>query len=285
MTDLADRRRYFSDELAICYNLRTPGLIEALATVPREDFLPPGPWMIQGAGDVGGQPRPTIDADPKHVLHNVSVAIDPARQLFNGGPSVVVPAIDALGLAAGQRVLHVGAGLGYYTAILADVVGPRGLVLAFEVDAALASGAAANLASRPHVSVVHGDASEVAGETFDAIFVSAGVTHPPIVWLDALAVGGRLVLPLTASMPQMRNIGKGWLLLLTKESDASFTARPMTMVAIYSALGLRDEGMNAELGQAMQKTPFLRALRLRRDPHDKGADCWFHGPAFCFQQT
>src|SRR6187397_1262397 len=223
--------------------------------------------MIQGAGDVGGQPRPTIDADPKHVLHNVSVAIDPARQLFNGGPSVVVPAIDALGLAAGQRVLHVGAGLGYYTAILADVVEPRGRVLAFEVDAALASGAAANLASRPHVSVVHGDASEVAGETFDAIFVSAGVTHPPIAWLDALAVGGRLVLPLTASMPQMRNIGKGWLLLLTKESDASFTARPMTMVAIYSALGLRDDGMNAELGQAMQKTPFLRALRLRRDPH------------------
>ena len=283
MTDLADRRRYFSDELAICYNLRTPGLIEALATVPREDFLPPGPWMIQG--DVGGQPRPTIDADPKHVLHNVSVAIDPARQLFNGGPSVVVPAIDALGLAAGQRVLHVGAGLGYYTAILGDVVGPRGRVLAFEVDAALASGAAANLASRPHVSVVHGDASEVAGETFDAIFVSAGVTHPPIAWLDALAVGGRLVLPLTASMPQMRNIGKGWLLLLTKESDASFTARPMTMVAIYSALGLRDEGLNAELGQAMQKTPLLRALHLRRDPHEKGADCWFHGPAFCFRQA
>jgi protein-L-isoaspartate(D-aspartate) O-methyltransferase len=285
MSDLAARRRYFSDELAIGYNLRTPALIEALATVRREDFLPPGPWLIQGAGDVGGQPRLTPDADPKHVLHNVSVAIDPARQLFNGGPSAVVPAIDALDLAAGERVLHVGAGLGYYTAILADVVGSHGRVLAFEVDDALASGAAENLASRPQVRVVHGDASEIGGDTFDAIFVSAGVTHPPEKWLDALAVGGRLVLPLTSSMPQMRNIGKGWLLLLTRQSDASFTVRPMTIVAIYSAQGLRDEGMNAELGRALQKTPYLRPLHLRRDPHDQGGDCWFHGPGFCFRQS
>ena len=285
MTDLDARRRYFSEEIAICYNLQTRALIDALATIAREDFLPPGPWMIQGAGDVGGLPRPTPDADPKYVSHNVSVAIDPARQLFNGSPSVVVPAIDALGLAAGERVLHVGAALGYYTAILADVVGSHGRVLAFEVDAALAAGAAANLATRAHVRAVHGDASEIGGETFDAIFVSAGVTHPPAAWLDALAVGGRLVVPLTASMPQMRHIGKGWLLLIQKESETSFVVRPLTMVAIYSAVGWRDDALNAELGQALQRTPYLRALRLRRDPHDQGADCWFHGSDFCFKQA
>lgn len=285
MSDLAARRRYFSDELAICYNLRTPALVEAVATVPREAFLPPGPWVIQGAGDAMGQPRQTPDDDPRHVVHNIAVAIDPVRQLFNGGPATVVPAIDALALQAGQRVLHVGAGLGYYTALLAEAVGASGVVVAFEVDAALASGAQANLASRRHVRVIHGDASAPGTDSFDAIFVSAGVTHPPLAWLDALAPGGRMILPMTATMPQMKTIGKGWMLLVTRQDETTFSAKPMTMIAIYSAIGLRDDGSNAALGQAMQRTPFLREMQLTRVAHDRADACWLHGDGYCFQTS
>jgi protein-L-isoaspartate(D-aspartate) O-methyltransferase len=114
MTDeLSLQRRFFADEVQAVGNIRNSLLIEALATVPRERFLRPGPWVIRGEGDFGGAVRQTMDADPRHVYHNVSVAIDSNRQLFNGAPSVVASWIDALDLQLGDRVLHVGFGLGY----------------------------------------------------------------------------------------------------------------------------------------------------------------------------
>ena len=99
---LDQRRRFFAEEIQAVCNLRTAGLVEALATVPREAFLPPGPWTIRAEGDYGEPPRQTPDADPRHVYHNISVAIDPARMLFNGAPSVVAMCIDRLALAAGS---------------------------------------------------------------------------------------------------------------------------------------------------------------------------------------
>jgi protein-L-isoaspartate(D-aspartate) O-methyltransferase len=127
MSDLVQlQRRFFAEEIQAVANLRTPALVEALASVPREAFLPPGPWTIRAEGDMGGPMRQTPDADPRHVSHNVSVGIEPARMLFNGAPSFVGIGIDALGLTAGNRVLHVGCGRGYYSAVLAECVGGSG---------------------------------------------------------------------------------------------------------------------------------------------------------------
>ena len=61
--------------------------------------------------------------------------------------------IDALELGRGARVLHVGCGLGYYTAVMAHCTGPAGRVLAFEADEALAGAARRNLASMSWVEV------------------------------------------------------------------------------------------------------------------------------------
>ena len=160
----------------------------------------------------------TPDADPGRVYHNIAVAIDPARQLFNGQPGTLGVWIDALELAPGARVLHVGCGLGYYTAVIAQAVGSSGRVVAFEVDEALAAAAKRNLASMPWVDARCGDASQATGETFDAILVNAGVTHPLDAWLDALAPGGRMILPLTSTMPAMGpTLGKGLVFVLTKQ--------------------------------------------------------------------
>ena len=147
------RRRVFAEEIRTSANLRTAALVDALAAVPREQFLRPGPWTIRGEGDVGGPARQTPDADPRHLYDNVSVAIDPERQLFNGGPGAVVPWIDALNLRAGHRVLHLGCGLGYYSAVMAHVVGPTGHVLALEADSTLAQEASQNLAAIGSVEV------------------------------------------------------------------------------------------------------------------------------------
>jgi protein-L-isoaspartate(D-aspartate) O-methyltransferase len=195
----------------------------------------------EGRGDFGGPPRETPDADPRHVYHNVVFAIDPARQLFNGQPSTIGMWIDALGLVPGARVLHVGAGLGYYTAIMGHVVGPRGRVVAIEVDEALAFEARSNLLSLPWIDVRHGNATERFGERFDAIVINAGATHPQDAWLEALAPRGRLVVPLTLAMPPGAPLGKGFVVLLDNDRDGlEMSARVLTLVMIYSGLGIRD---------------------------------------------
>jgi protein-L-isoaspartate(D-aspartate) O-methyltransferase len=279
--DLERRRQYFAEEIAAVANLKTPQLVEALASLPREKFLRPGPWLVRGEADFG-EARTTADAAAQHVYHNYSIVIDAARQLFNGAPGIVAASIDALTLVPGSRVLHVGAGLGYYSGLMAHVVGARGRVVAVEVDTALASEARANLAAVPWVDVRLGDGTELAGdESFDAILVSAGVTHPQRTWLDALALGGKMVLSLTATMPAMGPLGKGFSAVFTKTGNDTFSARVLAMTLIYSGLGLRNEGLNTQLGQAMTRTPFPRFSCLRTDAHLPSASCWLHSEDFC----
>jgi protein-L-isoaspartate(D-aspartate) O-methyltransferase len=275
---LTARRRFFAEEIQAVAGLTGAALVEALASVPREAFLPGGPWVVQG--DISGA-RPTPDADPRHVYHNYSVAIDPQRQLFNGAPALVAGAIDKLGVAEGMRVLHVGAGLGYYSAILAHITGSSGRVVAIEVDKELAAQAQANTGSMPWLDVRSGDATTAFDETFDAMLISTGVTHPQAVWLDALAEGGRMILPLTAVIPAMGPVGKGVMVLVTRRSADDFSARALTFVAIYSGVGLRDDALNEQLGRALMRAPFPRLTRLRRDAHDAGSTCWLHGADFC----
>jgi protein-L-isoaspartate(D-aspartate) O-methyltransferase len=281
VTTLDSQRQFFAQEIEAVAHLETPALVTALATVPRERFLRPGPWLVRGEGDIGGGSRRTPDADPRHTYHNYSIAIDPERQLFNGTPSLIACMIDRLGLRPGARALHVGAGLGYYTALLGQVVGRAGRLVAIEIDPVLAAEATSNLTSMPWVEVRCGDGTSLGSETFDAILVNAGVTHPQDVWLDALVPGGRLILPLTASMPQMGTIGKGIMTMLTCRAAEEFEARVLTFVAIYSGVGLRDETLNAQLGKALMRSPFPKLTRLRRDPHEVGPDCWLHGPSSC----
>ena len=57
MTDLDAQRRRFAEEIRTSANLRTAALVDALAAVPREQFLRPGPWTIRGEGDVGRPAR------------------------------------------------------------------------------------------------------------------------------------------------------------------------------------------------------------------------------------
>jgi protein-L-isoaspartate(D-aspartate) O-methyltransferase len=279
MMPLDLRRRFYAEEIEAAANLTSASLVDALATVPREQFLRPGPWTVRSESDFTSGPRQTPDSDPRHIYHNLAVALDPARQLFNGAPSVVAMVIDRLALQAGDRVVHVGCGTGYYTAVMAHCVGASGKVTAIDVDAALAAEAGANLASLPWVDVQHGDGRTIDGG-LDAVLVNAGVTHPLDSWLDALRPGGRLALPLTVAMSS--SIGKGLLLLLTRASDGNeFAARVLGLVAIYNAIGLRDAAAGQQLAVALKKQPMVSLTRLRRDAHDALPTCWLHRDGLC----
>jgi protein-L-isoaspartate(D-aspartate) O-methyltransferase len=281
MSDLDAQRRFFAEEIQVASNLQSVAVVNALSTVARERYLPPGPWTIRGEADFRAASRQTPDGDPRHVYHNVAVAIDPARMLFNGAPGLLAMAIDALTLRPGDRVLHLGTGLGYYTAVMAECVGESGRVLGIEVDAAIAADARANLAGYSWVDVRQGDGSTPLGEHFDAILVNAGVTHPLPAWLEALAPAGRLMIPLTATMPAMKTIGKGPLVLITNNGSDAWPARVAGFVAIYTALGIRDDHVNTLIGQALGGAPFAPLKSFRRDTHEREPTCWLHAPAFC----
>jgi protein-L-isoaspartate(D-aspartate) O-methyltransferase len=279
MMPLDLRRRFYAEEIEASANLRNASVVDALATVPREQFLRPGPWTVRSEADLFSGPRQTPDADPRHVYHNLAIALDPARQLFNGAPSVVAMVIDRLALKPADRVVHIGCGTGYYTAVMAHCVGAFGKVTAIDVDAALAAEAGANLVSLPWVDVRHGDGTTIDGHQ-DAVLVNAGVTHPLDSWLDALRPGGRLALPLTVAVSPA--IGKGLLVLLTRASEGGeFAAQVLGFVAIYNAIGLRDDRVGQQLAVAMQKQPLAALTRLRRDAHDAQPSCWLHRQGVC----
>jgi protein-L-isoaspartate(D-aspartate) O-methyltransferase len=279
--ELDQRRRFFAEEIQAASNLKTTALIEGLATLPRERFLPRGPWTVRSEADFFSPPRQTPDDDPRHVYHNLSVAIDPARQLFNGMPGFVAMIVDRLALRPGARVLHVGCGTGYYTALIAGCVGPAGRVLALEVDEALAADARANLAALRWTEVRHADGSDALDEPFDAILVNAGVTHPLDAWLDALAAGGRMMLPLTTAMAP--TVSKGVMLELRRgEKPQALDVRLISIVSIYSAIGLRDQALNDRIGAALKRNPFPALKRFRRDQHAEDASCWLHTAKGCW---
>src|SRR5262249_18981239 len=150
VADLPALRRRYAEMLRTAASVRTDALIEAFARVRREDFLGPGPWQIMVSPNLVYATTP--DGNPAHLYRDVIVAIDVQRRLNNGQPSGLARWFDALGLSVGERVLHVGCGVGYYTAVLAETVGPSGEVTGIEYDQQLAARAAANLAYLPHVS-------------------------------------------------------------------------------------------------------------------------------------
>jgi protein-L-isoaspartate(D-aspartate) O-methyltransferase len=191
-------------------------------------------------------------------------------------------AIAALDLQPGARVLHVGAGLGYYTAVMAALVGPAGRVLGLEVDADLAARARGLVEPHLPIELRHGDGLAPPDERFDAILVNAGVTHPLPTWLDALEPGGHLVLPLTVSIPAMgTTLGKGILVRISRGSGDDFDARVLSVVVIYSAVGLRDDTLAAPLAAALMRSPVPAFRRLTRQPHAPADTCWLHTPAWC----
>jgi protein-L-isoaspartate(D-aspartate) O-methyltransferase len=272
---LAQLRRWYAEELRFAGPVESDAVLRAFASVPRERFLGPGPWQAHSDSRRGGY-RATPDADPRHVYHNVLFALDATRRINNGAPSLWAYVLDNMKLAAGERVLHLGCGTGYYSAIMAELVGPRGQVTAVERDAALAAQARDALASWPQVDAVMADGADHDGGPRDAIVVSAGATHPLPVWLDALRPGGRLLLPLTSE-----RLG-GFMLKVERGHAAdSMSASFLCRAWFIPFVGARDTALDRRLAEQIDAghADFVQSLRL--DRHVPDGSCWLHGDTFC----
>lgn len=274
--EVAAARRRFAEELRYVARVRSPAVVAAFAAVPRERFLGPGPWRVLSPMAMAEGYWTTGDDDPRHLYHDVLVAIDERRRLNNGQPSLWAFLYDRLGPLAGAHVVHVGAGTGYYSAVLAELVGRGGRVTALEVDPDLAARAGANLADAwPQAEVVAADGFAFRpGRPADAIVVNAGVSHLSPAWLDALAPGGgRLLVPLTAGRR------RGGFLLITRPAGASrrHPARFAGPTRIIPCVGGRDPGAEARLEAALAGSGLDSVRSLRRDPEPPDATCWLAG--------
>jgi protein-L-isoaspartate(D-aspartate) O-methyltransferase len=158
--------------------VRDERVLAALAAVPRETYVP---------------------ADRR-----AEAALDRPIPIAGGQvttqPSLVASMVEALSLAGGERVLEIGAGLGYQAAILARLARE---VWTVEYRSELAAAARANLAAEgvanAHVVVGDGSLGLPAHAPYDAIVVAAAhpLVPPPLV--EQLTDGGRLVQPIGPS--------------------------------------------------------------------------------------
>lgn len=218
----------------------------------------------------------TEETDPRRVYHNVLIELDGEKGINNGQPSLWAFCFDQLGVGAGDHVLHLGCGTGYYTAILAELAGPEGRVTAIEIDEALAERARIALTPWPKVKVVESDGSRGPFEPVDVIVVSAGVTHPLPAWLAVVNPCGKLLFPLTVTK------GPGVMMLLTRKSADGFAARFLCGVAFIDFSGARDPEVSDQLSKALQRDQGAPVQSLRCDSHKKEESCWLHGEGWCF---
>ncbi|WP_051328887.1 protein-L-isoaspartate O-methyltransferase family protein [Geminicoccus roseus] len=224
----AETRAVYARAVVSAARARDPRIEAAFAAVPRERFLGPPPWKI-----VGSTGALEDCADPAALYQDVLVAIDPARGINNGEPQLWAFVFDRLEIRPGDRVLHIGTGTGYYTAILAELVGPTGSIIGLEAEPDLAERARAALVDRPQAQVLAADRVDPSELPFDRIVFSCGVTHLPPAWLDGQGPGSRIAAPFTGA-------DHAGVFLLLVRAPACFEVTPLSGVAIFPATGFRD---------------------------------------------
>jgi len=168
------------------YQIRTRGIkdarvLEAIGKVPRHLFVP------EGYADSAYDDRPLPIGSGQTISQ----------------PYMVAVMTEALKLIGGERVLEIGTGSGYQTAVLAEIVAR---VVTIERRAELSQSAAEVLRALAYTNVefVVGDGSKgyAPRAPYDGILVTAGAPDVPGVLLRQLADGGRLVIPVGNTLQQ-----------------------------------------------------------------------------------
>ena len=277
--ELAVVRRAYAKQILAQAQVDNSRLEQAFAEVHREDFLGPGPWVIPRWF---GEYVPTPSADPVYLYIDSVVQVIAERHLNNGQPSGHAIWITRASIRAGEHVVHIGTGTGYYTAIMACLVGSSGKVTGIEFDASLAARAKENLSSYPNVLIVNGDGTSVPFDAADVIYINAGVTRPVVSWLERLTDRGRLILPMTANLADDPPNATSGAVFRIERRTSQFSVQCISPVRIIPCDGARDETSEAALAEAFKKGDCKRVTRLYRNNDDVPDDrCWLRGSGWC----
>jgi protein-L-isoaspartate(D-aspartate) O-methyltransferase len=241
-------------------------IVAAFEAIPREKFLGHPPWRIispdcQHAGS---------SQNPADLYRDVLVTLNMEKGLNNGQPSLHALSLNALAPQKGERAIHVGAGTGYYTAVLAMLVGETGHVDAYEIEREFAQQARTNLAGYPQVAVCAYSGADAPLPYCDVLNVSAACAEPLDVWLDALNCGGRLLFPLE---PEGQ---AGQLLLVTRQSEQEYSARFLGAVQYVACLGAQAREAIIALEAAFRGGNWQATKSLHRNS-EPDESCWCAG--------
>jgi len=173
-------------------------VIAAMGKVPRHEFAPP-------------------DLRPYAYLDR-PLTVGPGPDSTISQPSLVAVMTDLLGIKRGEKVLEVGVGGGYHTAILAELT-PE--VFSVEFDPKVASAAQQTLKRLGYggvkVNVADGYYGWRPGGPYDAILVRMAIPDVATALIEQLKPGGRLIAPVGPSESVQI------LVLLRKEKDGRVT--------------------------------------------------------------
>jgi protein-L-isoaspartate(D-aspartate) O-methyltransferase len=217
MSDFENERKRMVLKQIHARGVRNARVLEAMATVRREAFVP-GPLRHLAYAD-----RPLPIASGQTISQ----------------PYIVAYMIEALALQGGERVLEIGAGSGYAAAILAEIASE---VFAIERIGPLAEKAASCLMDEGYdnVHVLHADGTRGWADfaPFDVILVSAGAPEVPEALKSQLAVGGRMVVPVGRD-PRAQE-----LVRITRGKGGAFDREDLADVRFVPLIG--EEGWEAE---------------------------------------
>lgn len=184
-TQPEDLRNRMVDHIDAAGHLHSASVEWALRTVPRHLFVP--------------------DASIADAYANKSITTKPGGP---GGrpascasvPTVVAMMLGQLDAREGDQVLEIGAGTGYNAALLAELVGDTGQVTTIDIHPDVTEQAQRALEATGYgrVRVLTGDGALGAPDQapFNRIIATVGPWDLPPAWLNQLAPGGRLVVPL-----------------------------------------------------------------------------------------
>jgi protein-L-isoaspartate(D-aspartate) O-methyltransferase len=278
-SELAVVRHTYAKQMLGVYEIADASVEAAFAAVHREDFLGPSPWSIFHEDSR----EPTPSDDPVDLYSDCVVAIDPAQKINNGQPSLHTYLLSRAAPKENEHVVHIGTGLGYYTAIMAEMVGPRGRVTGIEFDPKLASRARTNLARYSNVEVLVGDGAVVPFDKANVIYVNAGATAPAAAWLDGLADDGRLILPLTTNrgFGEVQVDGKAGAVFCIQRKGDEYHVCWLTPVAIFPCAGNREPASEEALAIALGNGESQNVRRLYRHTEVPKQQCWLRGKDWC----
>ena len=268
---LAACRQFYAKMVAAGGGQLRDDLERAFEIVPREYFLGRGPWLAVSSMSDTQVITPTDD--PIHVYQNVLFALDRGKRINNGEPFLHGQLLGALAPARGNVVLHIGCGTGYYTAILADLVGPSGKVVGYEIEPTLGHHAIENLKPWDNVEVRIASGVDSDLPRCDAIYVNAGATRPIASWLDALNKGGKLLFPLAGEGPGVSLlVGKPLYVTDQIRVQGSLTARVIGFCGFVPCRDAFDPAEAANVTKAFYSGELRKARSLvRNDEPDDNA--------------
>ncbi len=225
MTDSASERRRMAAALANKGVLTLPWLRGAVESVPREQFLHPGVFLDEGRT---WRPLTALGADPDEWL-KIAYSIDTLTTQLDGhltadqvseavvgvptssstDPTTVVGMIEALGLKLEHRVLEIGTGTGYSTALMCHYLGEDN-VTTIEVDPQVAARADAALEAVGYsIWTVTGDGllGHPRRAPYDRVIATCAVRRIPYTWVRQTKPGG-IILSTVGSWPWGTGLAK-----------------------------------------------------------------------------